>query len=263
MYLERLNIFADDNKYYSYGGAFYNCDYVNMMPNCTEYCLLRTFEAMETDAPVQLFNGRSALGYPKAKDWLKDTILPTGTELKDGCVAVFDGNYGHVAFVERKIDETHAIITESQYDDNKQGYDYWKTQKNNKYWRKRTVELKVGKATLSGVGELIGFIYPEIKDIRTTRQNKPQIEILEEYVNVRTSANGDIKNVGAYCPMGIYDVLNTKEVDGWVWYKIDSKSWVREGEWLKYYPEENSLKEENEQLKADMKKIEEIVRKWV
>ena len=256
MYLERLGIFSEDNKYYQYGGEFYNCSYANMLPNCTEYCLLRTFEAMETDAPVQLFNGRSALGYPKAKDWLKDTVLPTGTELKSGCIGVFNGVAGHVLWVERKIDETHAIITESQFDSNKDLRNY-------KYWNRRKVELKVGKATLSGVGELLGFIYPNIKDIRTERKNKPQIEITEEFVNVRTSANGDIKNVGAYCPMGIYDVLNTKEVDGFIWYKIDSKSWVREGEWLKYFPVQDSLKEENEQLKADMKRIEEIVRRWV
>ena len=256
MYLERLGIFADDNPYYQYGGEFYNCLYDNMLPNCTEYLLLRFNEAMGNTAPVPFFNNRSALGYPVAKDWIKETLLPTGTGLRDGCGAVFNGTMGHVCFVERKIDETHAIITESQYDSNKDLRNY-------KYWQKRTVELKVGKATLAGVGELLGFIYPTIKDIRTERKNKPQIEITEEFVNVRTSANGDIKNVGAYCPMGIYDVLNTKEVDGWIWYKIDSKSWVREGDWLKYYPAEDSLKEENEQLKADMKKIEEIVKRWV
>lgn len=256
MYLERLGVFADDNPYYQYGGEFYNCLYDNMLPNCTEYCLLRIFEAMEVSSPVQLFSNRSPLGYPTAKDWIKYTLLPTGDYIRDGCGAVFNGNYGHVCFVERKIDDTHAIITESQYDANKDLRNY-------KYWNKRTVELQVGKATLSGVGELIGFIYPPIKDIRTTRQNKAQIEILEEYVNVRTSANGSIKVDGCYCPMGIYDVLNQKEVDGWIWYKIDSKSWVREGDWLKYYPEENSLKEENEQLKADMKRIEEIVKRWI
>ena len=258
MYLERLNVFADTNPYYQYGGAFYNCSYDYMLPNCTEYCLLRIFEATEASEPYQLFNGRSALGYPVAKGWYKDTLLPKGSKLRDGCVAVFDGNFGHVAFVERKIDDNHAIITESQYDDNK-------SLRNYKYWNRRTVELEVGKATLGGVGALIGFIYPSIKDIRTERKNKPQIEITEEFVNVRTSANGEIKNVGCYCPMGIYDVLNSKTVDGFVWYKIDSKAWVREGSWLKYYGDDElaRLKKENEQLKADMKNIEEIVKRWI
>lgn len=208
---------------------------------------------MQNSSPVQLFNGRSALGYPTAKDWMKDTLLPTGDYIRDGCVAVFNGNMGHVAFVERKIDETNAIITESQYDSNKDLRNY-------KYWQKRTVELEVGKATLAGVGELLGFIYPDIKDIRTERKNKPQIEITEDYVNVRTSANGSIKSVGCYCPMGVYDVLNSKEVDGYLWYKIDSKSWVREGSWLKYYPAEDDeitqLREENKLLKEKLDRIQ-------
>ena len=256
MYLERLNIFADTNPYYQYGGQFYNCSYDYMLPNCTEYCLLRTFEAMETDTPVQLFNGRSALGYPKAKDWYRDTLLPKGDKLRDGCVAVFNGNYGHVCFCERKIDDTHAIITESQYDSDKDLRNY-------KYWNRRKVELEVGKATLSGVGELLGFIYPSIKDIRTERKNKPQIEITEEFVNVRTSANGSIKVDGCYCPMGIYDVLNQKEVDGFVWYKIDSKCWVREGSWLKYYSGDNELEKENEELKTTIKEINKLISKWI
>ena len=257
MYLERLGVFAQDNPYYTYGGKFYNCIYDNMLPNCVEYALLRTFESCEVSEPFQMFEGRSATGYPTAKDWYRDTILPKGEFLMKGSVACFDGNYGHVAFVERVIDENHAIITESQYDSNKDLRNY-------KYWNKRTVELEIGKSTLSGVGALQGFIYLPIHDNTVSRQNKAQIEILEEYVNVRTSANGNIKNVGCYCPMGVYDVLNSKEVDGFVWYKIDSKSWVREGSWLRYYPaEDDSLKTENEQLKADMKKIEEIVRKWV
>ena len=259
MYLERLKIFADDNPYYTYGGMFYNCNYINRLPNCTEYLILRFNESIESLEPQPFFKDRSPTGYPIAKDFFKETTLPKGYELRDGCGAVFDGKNGHVCFVERKIDETHAIITESQFDSDKDLRNY-------KYWNRRTVELKVGKATLSGVGELIGFIYPPIKDIRTERKNKPQIEITEEFVNVRTSANGSIKSVGCYCPMGIYDVLDSKEIDGYLWYRIDKDCWVREGSWLNFYSgddELTKLKKENYQLKADMKKIEEIIRKWV
>lgn len=256
MYLERLGIFGEDNIYYQYGGQFYNCIYDNMLPNCTQYCMLRIFESTEASEPYQIFDGRSATGYPVAKEWFEKTILPKGYEIKDGCVAVFDGRYGHVCYVERKLDETSAIISESQYDSDK-------SLRNYKYWNKRTARLEVGKATLSGVGELIGFIYPDIKDIRTEKKSKPQIEVLEDYVNVRSSAGGDIKNKGCYCPMGIYDVLNSKNVDGYMWYKIDSKCWVREGSWLKYYSDDDELtrlKKENDELKARLKKIEEIAR---
>ena len=250
MYLERLNRFSEDNPYYKIGGEFNTYQGDVMMPNCCAYAYLRMEEAMELQTKDNYLIRESG-GFGNAKTWFDTTPLPKGYELKSGCIGVFNGVAGHVLWVERKIDDTHAIITESQYDDDK-------TLRNYKYWNRRTVELEVGKATLGGVGALIGFIYPSIKDIRTERKNKPQIEITEEFVNVRTSADGSVKNIGCYCPMGIYDVLNTKEVDGFVWYKIDSKSWV------KYYPvEDDSLKTENEQLKADMKKIEEIVRKWV
>ena len=192
--------------------------------------------------------------------------MPTGCELKDGCVAVFDGTSGHVCFVERKIDDTHAIITESQYDENKSnwGNKTWER----KYWDRRTVELKVGKATLSGVGKLIGFIYPPIRDIRTTRNSsKEQVEILEDFVNVRKSANGEITNVGCFCPVGIFDVLDSKKIDGYVWFKLDENAWVREGDWLVYYPEDSGelerLRKENAELKAAMNDVFEIIKRWL
>jgi len=259
MYLERLNIFSDANPYYQYGGKFYNCIYNYKLPNCTEYCLLRIFSATSAVSPYQLFSGRSPTGYPEAKKWFNDTILPKGYELRDGCVAVFDGNSGHVCFVERKLDDTHAIITESQYDENKNLRNY-------KYWNRRTVELIVGKATLSGVGKLIGFIYPDIDDKRTERSNKPQVEIIEEFVNVRVKPEGELVSEGCYCPMGIYDVLSTKEVNGFVWYQLDTKAWVREGSWLIYHNDDSEvarLKKENTQLREDIEKIYEIIKGWL
>lgn len=257
MYLERLSSQGIDTSEYYVPGGKYNTSPSGsdvQMPNCTMYAFCRGYEMSEATERFDL--ARVGGGFGNAKDWYRDSPLPKGEFLMKGSIACFDGKYGHVACVERVIDENHALISESQYDPDK-------SLRNYKYWQKRIVELEVGKATLSGVGELQGFLYLPIKDNTTSRKNKAQIEILEEYVNVRTSANGSIKVDGCYCPMGIYDVLNQKEVDGWIWYKIDSKSWVREGDWLKYYPEENSLKEENEQLKADMKRIEEIVKRWI
>ena len=259
MYLERLNIFSDKSPYYQYGGKFYNCTYSYKLPNCTEYCLLRIFSATEASQPYQLFQGRSATGYPVAKSWFKDTLLPTGYELRDGCVAVFDGTSGHVCFVERKIDDTHAIITESQYDENKSnwGNKTWER----KYWDRRTVELVVGKATLSGVGKLIGFIYPSIKDKRVQRNSNEQVRITEDFVNVRREPEGQLTNEGCFCPLGLYNVLDSEEVNGFVWYKLDTGCWVREGSWLEHYDPSGELErliKENAELKAKLKRIEDI-----
>lgn len=226
MYLERLSVLGVDskrnpNEYFKPYGTFnpYSPSSSISLPNCTMYCNLRGYEAMEA---TERFNWvRSTSGWGNAKTWWTTTLLPKGSELRTGSVAVFDGNYGHVAFVERKLDETHAIISESNYDDDKSRRDWM-------YWRAREVELKVGKATLSGVGKLLGFIYLPINKVDVPYdETKDQILVDCSMLNVRRgpSVNED-KYEGLYCPPGVYNVLNKAEADGYTWYKISSKSWV-------------------------------------
>ena len=252
MYLERLSVDGiSTSPFYIPGGKF-NTSPPNsdvQMPNCTMYCYCRSFEATDATKPYPI--ARDTLGFGNAKTWYSLSPLPKGNKLKNGSIAVFDGNCGHVAFVERVIDDTHALITESQYDSNKNLRNY-------KYWQKRIVELKVGKATLSGVGELLGFLYLSIDDIRVERNsNKEQIEITKEMVNVRGTANGNLVRPGCYAPMGIYDVLSKQKVEGYTWYRLDKANWVREGDWLTYYPVDDieALKKENEELRKKLKEI--------
>lgn len=252
MYLERLSSDGiDTSPYYVPNGKFNtappNSDI--QMPNCTMYCYCRGFEASDATKPFYL--ARNGYGFGNAKEWYSQSPLPKGSSLKDGSIAVFDGQYGHVCFVERVIDSNHALITESQYDSNKQLRNY-------KYWQKRIVELEVGKATLSGVGKLLGFLYLPIDEIRTSRDsNKEQIEIVEEMVNVRATPNGYVARKGCFAPLGIYNVLSKQEVDGYTWYQLDKDNWVREGDWLNYYPANDyeALLKENEELKKKLKQI--------
>ncbi len=256
MFLTRLNIFDSENPYYKEGGKFNSFSADVQMPNCTCYAYLRMEEMMELTEPNNYLIS-SAGGFPNAKNWFNSTSLPKGYVLREGSIAVFDGNYGHVCVVEKIIDSNHAIITQSQYDSNKARRDY-------KYWEKRSAELTVGKATLAGVGKLIGFIYPPINDKRVARnEEKNQVGIIDDFVNVRESANGNIKDQGCYCPAGVYNVLNTKEVDGFVWYKLDNKCWVREGDWLVHYPKESDeigeLKRTIKSLQDKLSRIKEIL----
>lgn len=239
MYLERLSAAGLDSSKYFAPGEFNTSAYDLQLPNCTLYCYLRAFEACGATKPFPI--AKNTLGFGNAKNWFENSPLEKGYEIRTGSIACFDGNYGHVAFVERKIDDTHALISESQYDDDK-------SLRNYKYWNKKTVELIPGKATLNGVGALQGFLYLPIDDIRTNSG----IEIVEEMVNVRQTADGEITVRGCYCPMGFYSVLGTKEVNGYTWYKIDNKCWVREGYWLKY---DNEL----EILRSKLKRIKEII----
>jgi len=256
MFLERLSKNGiESSPYYVPNGQFNtappNSDV--QMPNCTCYCYSRFFESVSAPTPYPV--ARTTLGYGNAKTWYEKSPLPKGKELKTGCIAVFDGNFGHVAYVERKIDSTHAIISQSQYDSNK-------SLRNYKYFETRQVELVIGKSTLSGIGPLIGFIYAPIQDIRVDRdETKEQILIKEDMVNVRIEPNGEPYQTGCYAPMGYYDVLQIKNVEGYNWYCIEPNHWVREGSWLVHYEltdteelmkEIAELKKENERLTDEL-----------
>ena len=233
MWMPRLAVFADNNKYYKTKTFNKGLGTDLDMPNCTQYVVCRSYSASEVEQPYIMFKNRSAGSYPNAKNFFDETILPKGYDLKEGCIAVFDGNYGHVAFVEEVIDDTHAVISQSQYSSNKNRRDYM-------YWEKRTVKLVVGQTSMSGIGALIGFIYIPYKDIRVKRDStKHQIEITESMVNVRTSPNGDVFCKGLYAPKGIFNVSNVQTVDGYKWYELEEKHWCREGEWLKEYDVSN------------------------
>lgn len=220
MYLERLSVDGlNTSQYYVPNGKFNTASpYSDVnLPNCTMYCYCRGYEAMEATKAFAWV--RSSGGFGNAKEWFATTTLPKGYELRDHSIAVFDGNFGHVAFIERRIDSTHALITESNYDSNK-------SLRNWKYWQKRVVELIVGKATLSGIGNLIGFIYLPVNDKRVLRDTSlNQIQITEEFVNVRKSANGE-RYQGLFCPQGIYNVLAFKDAGNYKWAKLDTDSWV-------------------------------------
>jgi len=261
MYLPRLNLFANDNKYYKNKTFNRGLGTDLDMPNCTQYAVCRTYEASEVNEPYVMFKGRVAGSYPNAKNFYDEWILAKGKELKEGAIGVCTGTYGHVFFVEQKIDDTHAIISQSQYSSNKSRRDYM-------YWEKREVELVVGKATMKGIGALIGFCYPPINDIRVKKDNtKHQIEIIEDMVNVRKAPNGEIYCKGLYAPKGIFNVSKELFVDGHKWFELEENHWVREGEWLKNYDVANeeyyknlywNLVDENKTLKNKLEEIKKI-----
>lgn len=259
MFLQRLAVFSEQNPYYVEGGAFNTFTGDVRMPNCTTYSFLRMQEACEF-ARKENHLIRPEGGFGNARMWYDTTTLPKGKELREGSIAVFDGTYGHVAVVEKKIDDTHAVISQSSYDKNKKLRNY-------KYWGKATVELIPGVSSMAGTGKLIGFIYLPINDIRVERNtNKEQVEIVADMVNVRIEPNGSIFCKGLYCPLGIFDV-KAKRFDGtYNWYMLEENHWVREGEWLKYYkatvPQDdekyNELILENQKLLERLRQINKL-----
>ena len=247
MYLERLSVFDyANNEYYAPNGKFNTRSATDSiaLPNCTMYCFLRMQEASEQTKRQNKWIRESG-GFGNAKTWYDTTTLPKGSEIKDGSIAVFDGNCGHVAFVERKIDDTHALLTESNYNDNKSLRNWYF------FNRRPSTELVVGKATISGVGKLLGFIYVPINDKRVAKDTaKNQVQIIEDFVNVRKEPNGDVWQKGCYCPMGIYDVVSKKVEDNYTWYQLDENMWVREGEWLIEY--NASVEDDKDKIIAEL-----------
>jgi len=241
MFLERLSINGVDsnnnpNKYYIPQGTFniYQRDADINLPNCTMYCMLRANESCDATSPMKDIAIKGSTAFHNAKYWFFETGMPKGTELREGSIAVFDGNAGHVAYVEKKIDNTHATITHSQYCSNKNVRDY-------RYWQRiDNQELVVGKATMSGVGKLLGFIYLPINDKRVERNlAKNQVEVSSQFINIRKSPSLSAEKYdGCYCPVGIYNVYNLAEADGNTWYKLDSKSWIAGVDDVMYYEAE-------------------------
>ena len=255
MFLERLSKSGmDSSKYYQTQTFNKGLNTDNDLPNCVQYDVCRSYEAMQVNKPFKMFNNRSAGGYPDAGNFYKDSLLPKGATLKIGAMACFDN---HVAFIERVNADGTCLITDSRYDKDK-------TLRNDRYWRKLdNVKLKVGsKPNMQGVGVFQGCLYNAVNDIRVKRdESKEQIEIIDDMVNVRVKPNGDPVIKGCYAPLGIYNVKSSELVDDFLWFEVESNCWIRTGEWLRYYPVDSELerlKKENKELKEKLKQINKL-----
>lgn len=220
MYLERLDTPVVDTKYYVRIGN------QNDMPNCTKYCHDRAQEVCE-NPNLSLFRGRGPGGFPNAENWLEESALPTGSEPKLGSVACFssDGGSMHVIFIERINEDGSFLISDSRSDPDK-------SLRNERFWRLvNNVHLKVGQQPggIGGVGTLLGFQYLPVNDLRVPRDpDRLQLEVFKKQLRCRSSygLNSPIVNEGCYVPVGIYNVLDTKEYDGYTWCKLEEDHWV-------------------------------------
>lgn len=234
IYLERLDPPVLYTTHYQPNGND------NDMPNCTKYCHDRAQEACE-NINLKLFSDRESIGFPMADKWLEKSAFPTGKEPRTGSIACFSGINGkiHVAFVERVNKDGTCLISDSRYDEDK-------TIRNERYWRVvDNVVLKIGQIPggIEGVGELLGFQYLPIRDIRTTRdESKSQLEVFKTGLRCRSlfGKSASIVNEGCYVPTGIYDVLDTMTADGYTWCKVDDDHWIaHDRSWANLYLKED------------------------
>lgn len=248
MFLNRLSATGiNESKYYSsktfnhaYGGA-------NWLPNCTAYAVSRVYEALECDAPIKLFSSRDPGAFPDAKEFYKEWLLGKGQEPRLGSVLCWGrptDKYGHVAFVER-VSKTangwRCLVSQSNF-----GGSFFET---------KEYEVIPGKVT-KGVGYVyMGACYTPIHDSRANRDvDRDQIEIFGELVRVRKTPNGEALK-GLYCPLGLFNVLETNSAGGYKWAQLENDKWVAYREdWAHFYKRQDDprIEEYEEEIKVLM-----------
>lgn len=177
---------------------------------CTWYTYYRAIEVGYT--PPCYWDRETRTGsYTNAKLWLQNFREPWEVKGPDyrpvaGDIAVFDGEYGHVIFIENNnglISEYNRIV--------KGGFD-------NDVWDFGTV--------LAGCGPLIGYLHFPNSSVAPVPRNEKvdQIETTDTSLRIRVQPNLNGEIVG-HVQIGYYNVLSQTEADGYTWYQIEKDRW--------------------------------------
>lgn len=224
---------------------------------CTWFCY---GESIRFASPCCWWDRNTQTGsYTNAKEWLENYRDPWEVKGVDytpvqGDIAVFDGEYGHVQFL-----ETDVMFAEySSGDPN---------------------SFKTGK--FQKKSNLLGFLHYPYEPISPVERddNKDQIETTDESLRIRTAPSLNAEIVG-HVQLGYYNVLDTKKADGYTWYEISKDRWCADIT-TKFYPKTQedfveqlekflndtrakikALESENNEIKADMNTIKEIAERW-
>lgn len=185
-----------------YGLQPYRWD-VDSVYQCVWFVFYRCLEV--GFSPVEYWDRATKTGsYTNAKDWLENYRDPwevKGTDYTPvaGDVAVYDGEYGHVQFF-----ETDTMVSEYSNGDP----DSFRTKK---------FEKK---------DNLLGFIHYPYESVLPVERNESvnQIETTDEQLRIRVAPSLEAEIVG-HVQLGYYNVLQTKEADGYTWYEIAKDRW--------------------------------------
>lgn len=185
-------------------------------------------------SPCCWFDGSGENGtgaYTNAKEWLKHFRTPWEVKSVDyepvaGDIAVFDGEYGHVQFME----------TDTMYSEYASG--------NPDSFRNGTFVKK---------SNLLGFLhYPYNAVVPVERNtNVDQIQTTDTGLRIRTKPNLNAEIVGQV-QLGYYNVYDIKEADGYTWYKIEKDRWCADVSTI-YLPADEDVLKELERIYKSMK----------
>lgn len=177
---------------------------VDSVYECTWFCYFRSLEAMSCTPPCWWDRATQTGSYTDAKEWLKNFREPWEVKGVDyvpvaGDIAVFDGEYGHVQFM-----ETDVMYSE-----------YRKGDPNS---------FRNGKFEKSS--NLLGFLHYPLNNIEPVERNTAvtQIQTTDMALRIRTKPSLDGEIVG-HVLLGYYNVLQEAKADGYTWYEIAKDRW--------------------------------------
>ena len=180
---------------------------IDSVHECTWFCY---YEALwhSLSAPCW-YEGSGSKGYGSytdAKDWIecyRDPWIPiTDPNYKpvQGDILVYDGEHGHVIFM-----ETDTMTAEYRKGDP------------NSFRNAKLGDFK---------GKLLGVLHYPYQPVNTVERNENvnQIQTTDEALRIRTEPNLNGEIVG-HVQIGYYNVLNQKDSDGYTWYEIEKDRW--------------------------------------
>ena len=232
---------------------------VESVYQCTWYAYYRALEN-GMSAPCYWDRATKTGSYTNAKDWLENYREPW--EVKDvnytpkaGDILVYDGEYGHVIFM-----ETDVMTSEYRNGDP------------NSFRNAKLGDFK---------GDLLGILHYPYEPLNPVERNEnvAQIETTDDSLRIRTEPSLEAEIVG-HVQIGYYNVLDSKENDGYTWYEIAKDRWCADIT-TKYLPGESSdfvkeiekwandmvttIKTKDktiDDMRADFEKIGEVAEKW-
>lgn len=258
----------------------------NALANCTAgviaFCLIEknpTPVSAISDASNwhnYLINGWRCIDFDEKKvkvgdiiQWVDKCHVCKVADIKDGTIYIngsfYTGEHG-VAYYQGKYDTRNRFKTLEELSDFMTSnyptrfYHYWTLDKESQM--------------VGGQPEHI-LVLPETVSPVERNTNVNQIQTTDEGLRIRTEPSLDGEIVG-HVELGYYNVLQTKEADGYTWYEIDKNRWCADISTI-YLPsksdpikeierifndlkrEVDSLQSENSALRNKLKEIERII----
>ena len=214
-----------------YGESPYAWD-VPSQYECTWFCYYRSIQAMGCSPATWWDRATKTGSYTNAKDWLanyRDPWEVKGTDWKPvaGDILVYDGEYGHVIFCE-------TDVMTSEYRNGDPG---------------SFRNAKIGDYK----GVLLGVLHYPYEPLNTVDRNEnvDQIQTTDESLRTRTKPSLDAEIIG-HVQLGYYNVLDTKEADGYKWFKLAKDRWCA-NETVNYLPANDDIIRELEKYFDAMK----------